>query len=176
MERLKVPAALRPIAAEIIELTDAVCASLLDEEYAALARQAVAQLARKRPSPLVSGTRKAWAGGVLYALGQVNFLFDSATRPHVTADQLAQAVAVAKSTMSAKAKLIRDRLKIDHFSGKYQRADMLARNPLIWMVMIDGLLWDVRQLPVEVQIAAYQQGVIPYVPAHLAQATEETGA
>lgn len=173
LNRLKVPVALRPIAAEIAELTDAVCASLLDEEYTVLAQQLIAQLARKRPSPLVSGTRKAWAGGVLYALGQVNYLFDPAARPHITPDQLAQAVGVARSTMSTKAKLIRDQLKIDHFSGTYQRADVLARNPLIWMVMINGLLWDIRELSVEVQIAAYQQGVIPYVPAHQAQATEE---
>ena len=75
--------------------------------------------------------------------------------------------------MSTEAKLIRDQLRIDYFSGTYQRADVLARNPLIWMVMIDGLLWDIRELSVEVQIAAYQQGVIPYVPAHQAQAIEE---
>jgi hypothetical protein len=38
-----------PVAAEIIGITDEVCGKLLDEEYAELARLAVAKLARKRP-------------------------------------------------------------------------------------------------------------------------------
>lgn len=46
---------MRPVAEEIIQITDQVCAQLLDAEYAALTRQAVAKLARKRPSPLLSG-------------------------------------------------------------------------------------------------------------------------
>ena len=49
---LKIPVALRLVAGEIIALTDAVSLAVLDEEYADLARRAVARLARKRPSPL----------------------------------------------------------------------------------------------------------------------------
>jgi hypothetical protein len=57
---------------------------LLDEEYAGLARSVVAKLARKRPSPIQSGRASTWAGGVVYALGQVNFLFDPDTKPYAT--------------------------------------------------------------------------------------------
>ena len=67
--------AMRPTAEQVIKLTDKVCADLLDEEYAGLARQVVAKLARKRPSPLQSGPAATWAGGVVWALGQVNFPF-----------------------------------------------------------------------------------------------------
>lgn len=69
---LRIPAALRPVATRIIELTDQVCADLLDEEYAGLARHVVTKLARKRPSQ--TGRAATWAGGVVWALGQVNFL------------------------------------------------------------------------------------------------------
>ena len=55
---------MRPPAEQVIKLTDKVCADLLDEEYAGLARQVVAKLARKRPSPLQSGRAATWAGGV----------------------------------------------------------------------------------------------------------------
>ena len=37
---------------------------------------------------------------VVYALGQVNFLFDASGEPHLTADELSAAFGVAKSTMS----------------------------------------------------------------------------
>ena len=52
LDELKVPKELRPVVEEIVGITDSVCLSVLDEEYADLARQAVAKLARKRPSPL----------------------------------------------------------------------------------------------------------------------------
>jgi len=83
---LKVPKALRPVVEEIVGLTDAVCLAVLDEEYADLALRAAAKLARKRPSPLVGGRRATWAAGIVYALGQANFLSDPASEPCVTAD------------------------------------------------------------------------------------------
>jgi hypothetical protein len=46
---LRIPAAMRPTAEQVIKLTDQVCTSLLDEEYAGLARQVIGKLARKRP-------------------------------------------------------------------------------------------------------------------------------
>jgi hypothetical protein len=86
LDEMKVPKALRPVADEIVAITDSACLAVLDEEYADLARRAVAKLARKRPSPLLRGRRAGWAAGVVYALGQANFLFDPAIGPTVTAD------------------------------------------------------------------------------------------
>jgi Domain of unknown function (DUF6398) len=66
---LRIPVAMRPTAEQVITLADKVCTDLLDEQYAGLARQVVAKLARKRPSPLLSGRAATWAGGVVWALG-----------------------------------------------------------------------------------------------------------
>lgn len=164
LDELKVPKALRPVVGEIVDITDSVCLGVLDGEYADLARQAVAKLARKRPSPLVGGRRATWAAGVLYALGQANYLFDPANELHVTADQLSEAFGVAKSTMSSKAKLIRDLLRISPHSTEFQRADVAAQNPLIWFIQVDGLVIDARHVPLEIQIEAFERGFIPYVP------------
>jgi hypothetical protein len=46
LDELKIPKGLRPVADEIVGITDSVCLSVLDEEYADLARRAVAKLAR----------------------------------------------------------------------------------------------------------------------------------
>ena len=37
-------------------------------------------------------------------------------------------------------------------------------NPLIWMLTVNGMMVDVRHLPIEVQEVAYQKGLILYVP------------
>jgi hypothetical protein len=165
LDELKIPKGMRPVAEDIIQITDEVCAKLLDAEYANLARQAIAKLARKRPSPLVSGRRGTWAAAVVYALGQVNFLFDASSEPYLTADDLSAAFGVAKSTMGSKAKQVRDLLKMSYFSTEFMRADLIAENPLVWFIEVDGMMADSRTLPLEYQVVAFQRGYIPYIPA-----------
>jgi Domain of unknown function (DUF6398) len=165
LDELNVPKGLRPLADEIVGITDSVCLSVLDEEYADLARRAVAKLARKRPSPLHSGRRATWAAGVVYALGQANFLSDPTVGPCASADQLSAAFGVAKSTMSSKARQVRDLLRISHFSPEFQRADVTAKNPFIWYIEVNGLAVDARRVPLDIQVEAFQRGLIPYIPA-----------
>src|SRR5690348_12268013 len=165
LDELKVPKGLRPVVDEIVGLTDAMCLAVLDEEYADLARRAVAKLARKRPSPLRGGRRVTWAAGVVYALGQANFLFDPTSEPYATADQLSEAFGVAKSTIGSKAKQVRDLLRISPFSPEFQRADVAMWNPLIWIIEVNGLAVDARHLPLDVQAEAFERGLIPYIPA-----------
>lgn len=175
LDELKIPKGLRPVADEIVGITDAVCSAILDEEYADLTRRAVAKLARKRPSPLLGGRRATWAAGVVYALGQVNFLFDPARKPCVTAEQLSAAFGVAKNTMSGKAKQVRDLLRIDYFSPEFQRADVVAENPVAWLLQVNGLVVDARSVPLGVQVEAFQRGLIPYIPALGPDGTETPG-
>lgn len=161
---LRIPAAMRPAVEQVIELTDQVCADLLDEEYAGLARHVVAKLARKRPSPLLGGRAATWAGGVVWALGQVNFLFDRSTEPYVAQDALASAFGLSKSTLGQKGKQIRDMLRMTWGTPEFLRAEMIDANPMIWFIEVNGMPCDARELPVEIQVAAYLEGIIPYVP------------
>jgi hypothetical protein len=165
LDELKIPKATRAVAEAVIVLTDQVCADLLDEEYASLARRVVAKLARKRPSPIQSGRAPTWAGAVVYALGQVNFLFDFFTKPYATADDLSAAFGVAKSTLGAKAKLVRDLTKMDYGTPEFLRLDIIDANPMIWFIQVDGLIMDARELPPPIQAEAFDLGLIPYIHA-----------
>jgi hypothetical protein len=135
----------------------------LDAEYASLARQVVAKLARKRPSPLLGGRRVTWAAAVVCALGQVNFLSDSSSEPHRTADELSAAFGVAKTTMGSKAKQVRDMLKLSYLKPEFLRADVIAENPVVWFIEVDGLPMDARSLPLDLQAVAFQRGYIPCI-------------
>ena len=42
---------------------------------------------------------------------------------------------------------------------------IVDQNPLVWMAEVNGLLVDVRDMPREVQVIAYEKGMIPYIPA-----------
>jgi hypothetical protein len=162
---LKIPAASQQAAEGIITLTDLVCVEHLDEEYADLARRMVGKLARKRPSPILSGRPNTWAGAVVYALGQVNFLFDKSIKPYATADDLAEWFGASKNTLGSKAKQIRDGLRIGYASIEFQREDVVDATSMAWFIQVDGLIYDARDLVPEIQMAAYERGLIPYIPA-----------
>jgi Domain of unknown function (DUF6398) len=162
----KLPAAVRPIFNEVTAITDAFCTEQLDAEYARLCDKLAAKLARKRPSPLLRGDRRIWAAGIVYAIGRVNFLADPHQRPHMRTDELASLLGVKQTTMANKGRRIMDTLHIGLMDPEYCRRDLLDRNPLAWMLQVDGLVVDAHWLPEAVQVEAWQRGLIPYVPAH----------
>ena len=163
-EQANVPVALRPVVDEITAITDEFCAAHLDEEYARLCRRLSATLARKRPSPLVRGDRRIWAAGIVYVIGRVNFLSDPDQHPHLRADELAGLLKVKSQTVGNKGRLIMDTLRISVMDPEWCRQDMIEKNPLVWLVEIDGLPVDVRMLPEEIQVEAWRRGLIPFVP------------
>lgn len=125
----------------------------------------IGRLARKRPSPLVRGAPGIWAAGVIYAVGQVNFLFDPSQRPHLSADQLAERMGVVKTTMANKAALINRNLDIGIFEPGLTTPAMLEQHPLAWIVEVDGFLVDASTLPPDLQDEARHRGLIPDLDA-----------
>lgn len=149
---------------EVTSLTDEYCSQKLNEEYGKMCHQAIAALCRKRPSPLMRGSGEGWACAIIYAIGSANFLFDKASKPYATAQNLADAFGISKSTAGAKAKQIRDWLKISYFDHQWTLPSKLANSPMAWMVSVDGFLVDARQLPRHLQEIAYEKGLIPFIP------------
>jgi hypothetical protein len=47
---------------------------------------------------------------------------------------------------------------------EFLRAERIDDNPMIWFIMVDGLLFDAREVRVEIQVQAYLKGIIPYIP------------
>jgi hypothetical protein len=159
-----VPVAVRPRYAEVVRLTDAACRQGLNEEYAQLARRAAEVLSRKRPSPLLGGRAPGWACGIVYALGQVNFLFDKSSEPYLSSAELSDLFGVSAATAAGKAKEVRRILKTRMMDPEWTLPSLMDQNPMAWLVSIDGILVDARSLPLAYQMALAEAGYIPYVP------------
>lgn len=164
-EDLRIPLALRDQARQIIDVTDTACREHLDEEYGLLTRRLVTRLARKRPSPLLRGDARIWAAGAIYAIGQVNFLFDRTQTPHLTAKQLADALGVVQTTMANKAGIINRMLELGIFEPDLTRDAMIEQHPMAWLVEVNGFILDARTLPLELQDEARRRGLIPDLDA-----------
>ena len=103
--------------------------------------------------------------GIVYALGTVNFLFDASQTPHMRADALCAAFGVSQSSGANKARLIRDMFGMYQFDPNWCLPSLVDRNPMVWMLQVNGLIVDVRHMPREDQEIAFQKGLIPYIPA-----------
>lgn len=150
---------------DICTILSDLCTEKLNREYFTLCTEIVAKLARKRPSPLLSGNTKTWAAGIIHALGTVNFLFDKSQLIHLALKNLCDWFSLGKSTLSGKSKTIRELFDMGNFDPKWCLPSKMMENPLIWMVAFDSYIVDVRSAPYEMQVAAFEAGVIPFIPA-----------
>jgi len=150
---------------EIAGLVDAFCREQLNEEYAELCRRLTEKLARKRPSPLVSGKSNTWACGIVRTIGWINFLDDKTQKPHMKLTAIDKAFGVGESTGQGKSMLIRKMFKIRQMDPEWSIRSRVKQNPMSWMIQINGFLVDARFLKREIQEEALRQGLIPYIPA-----------
>jgi len=160
---------LKPLYDEIVRMTEAFCEQNLNREYADLCTRMAAKLARKRPSPLTQGKANSWAGAILYVLGRVNFLFDRTQRPHLKATELCSSLGLSIQTASSKARLIEQMVGIGPFDQHWCVPGILEKNPLAWMIRVNGLVLDARDAPREIQEEAYRRGFIPFLPERSAE-------
>jgi hypothetical protein len=161
----RIPKQVEPRYSEIVALTDAACLKHLNGEYAEMARKLAARLARKRPSPLLRGRTDIWACGIVYALGSVNFLFDPSFEPYLSAEDLSEAFGVKQRSCANKAGQIRKMFDMYQMDPEWTLPSLMGENPLVWLVTVNGVVVDVRDMPREIQEIAYEKGLIPYIPA-----------
>jgi hypothetical protein len=159
-----IPAAVRPAFDRIVAVTDAFCLEHLDDEYAALCREMAEILARKRPSPLTRGKPESWASGIVRVVGWVNFIDDPSQPDHMRLSDIDRLIGVSEATGSAKSMAIRNLLKIGRFEPEWTVNSQMMKNPLAWMIQVNGLLVDVRREPREIQEEAFRKGLIPFIP------------
>lgn len=173
---ISVPKSMQATYEAITSLTDAFCREHLNEDYRILAQRMTAALCRKRPSPLASGQPRTWAAGIVYVLGQINFLTDPSTQPFMTTADLCARFGVGQSTVSAKARVISQALDTSRMNPEWLLPGLLDRNPLLWMAEVNGVLVDLRDMPREVQQIAFDNGLIPYIPADREKGPEQSSS
>ncbi|HLD95918.1 MAG TPA: DUF6398 domain-containing protein [Alphaproteobacteria bacterium] len=142
------------------------CETKLNQEYFEACVELSAKLARKRPSPLLHGNIKTWTAGVVHAIGLVNFLFDKSQTPYMSAADLCDWFELGQSTINGKSKVIRDMFKMSQLGPKWCLPSRLEEHPTVWLVSVDGYIIDIRDADKDLQLAAYEAGVIPYLPGH----------
>jgi hypothetical protein len=147
----------------ILKLINDFCLNYLDEEYSELCDD-LTWAAFEEDLPFEKGQPADWAGGIVHAIGYINFLQDPSQSPHMTSAQIAGGFGISQQTMQTKSKIIRDKLDLMQMDPEWCLPSLIGDNPLVWMLEVDGFVIDARSAPIEFQQEAYRLGLIPYIP------------
>ncbi|MBU4036712.1 MAG: hypothetical protein KKA35_09825 [Proteobacteria bacterium] len=79
------------------------------------------------------------------------------------ASKLYETFGVKPSTGQTKSKQVRTLLKMSQFDVNWTLPSRMDRNPMAWMITVNGFIVDVRTQPKEIQEIAYEKGLIPYL-------------
>ncbi|NQT02359.1 MAG: hypothetical protein HQ580_10065 [Planctomycetes bacterium] len=172
--QMHVPKKNRQLFEQIVELIDTFCDTHLNENYKELCEHMAGAICRTH-LPLSRSSPAAWAGGIVDAVGWVNFLHDPKQSPHMTSAQVAERFGVSQGTMAAKSKIIRDKLDLMPLDPDWCLPELLIDNPLVWMFDVGGLIMDIRMAPRDVQEEAYEMGLIPFIPDDKQEQESESG-
>ena len=104
---------------KLIEMTTLFCKDHLNEQYGELSVKLVEKMGRKHDVPFKRGRLDIWASGVIYALAQVNFLFNKTSPNHISADDICGYFGTKKSTVSNKASIISDMFNLTPFDKEF---------------------------------------------------------
>jgi hypothetical protein len=140
--------------AQILGLIKQFCSAKLNDEYYEISEQLVKKLGRKRNVPFMTGQLEIWAVAVIHTIGTVNFLFDRASEPYASLDDINDFFGTKKTTTSGKSKVIRDLLKIKQFDNEFATKEMKASNPFNNYVMVNGFFTPISALPEHLQEVA----------------------
>jgi hypothetical protein len=136
---------------KLIAMTAGFCDAYLDEDYKQLCEKLIRKMSRKRNVPFLSGRIEIWAAAIIHALGSINFLFDPNFEPYVGTADISDYFGTSKSTVSQKAKVIRDMFKMGYWDKEFSTTRMKKSNPLSNLVMVDEMIVDIRSLPPDIQ-------------------------
>ena len=136
---------------KLLELTGSFCTQELDDDYYQLCEKLILKLGRKRDVPFKSGKIEIWAAAVIHAIGSINFLFDKSFEPYVTAEQISDYFGTKKSTVSNKARQIKDMFKLGYYDTNFSTQKMTENNPFNDMVMVNGLIVPLSSIPEDLQ-------------------------
>ena len=111
----------------LVEMTAEFCNAYLDEDYKQLCEKLILKMSRKRNIPFLYGRLDIWAAAIIHALGSINFLFDQSFEPYVSGEGISNYFGTSKSTVSQKAKVIRDMFRMRYWDNEFSTIHIYDR-------------------------------------------------
>ena len=69
---------------KLTEMVEAFCREYLNDDYKRLCLKLIEKMAERKSVPYERGKLEVWASAVIYAVSQINSLFDEENENHIT--------------------------------------------------------------------------------------------
>lgn len=136
---------------KLLDMTGIFCSQKLDDDYFQLSEKLIKKMCRKRDVPFKRGKLEIWAAAVIYTIGSINFLFDKSFEPYMAAQQISDYFGTKNSTVSNKARQIREMCNLTMFDNEFATEHMNKTNPFNDIVVVDGLIVPLSSIPESLQ-------------------------
>lgn len=136
---------------KLLEMTGMFCSQKLDDDYFQLTEKLIKKMGRKSDVPFKRGKLEIWAAAIIYTIGSINFLFDKSFKPYITSQELNDYFGTKNSTVSNKARQIREMFKLTMLDNEFATEHMNKINPFNDLVMVDGLIVPLSSIPLDLQ-------------------------
>ena len=140
----------------ILDLTGTFCAQKLDDQYFELCEKLIKKMGRKRDVPFKRGKLEIWAAAVINEIGSINFLFDRSFQPYVSSKEINDYFGTKPTTVTNKARAIKDMFDLWHYSLEFSTGHMQRNNPFNNLVMVDDMIYPIDSLPEDMKRIARQ--------------------
>jgi tetratricopeptide (TPR) repeat protein len=118
---------------KITELVSSFCDEKLNEDYKKLCIKLIAELGEKEDVAFKRGKLEIWASAIIYAIAQTNLLFDKSSQMHIKADDICNYFNTNKSTVSNKARKIREIINMDFNDDEFSKDYILTNKSVVYI-------------------------------------------
>ena len=98
---------------KLTEMVEAFCREYLNDDYKRLCLKLIEKMAERKSVPYERGKLEVWASAVIYAVSQINSLFDGENENHITRKDITSYFKTKQSIVSQKAINLRNIFNID---------------------------------------------------------------
>ncbi len=151
-------------ARDLSDWTDIFCVECLNIDYAKISRKMIKAVCELNPSPVAKGWARTWGAAIVYALGELNGLFDPDSTPHMEPDRLCELAGVSANTTPNRARKLIKALDAAPGDPRFALPEVLEHSARAWTILVDGVPVDARRAPKNIQEQALQMDLIPHLP------------
>lgn len=98
---------------KLTEMVEAFCREYLNDDYKRLCLKLIEKMAERKSVPYERGKLEVWASAVIYAVSQINSLFDGENENHITRKDITSYFKTKQSIVSQKAINLRNIFNMD---------------------------------------------------------------
>ncbi|GAA0117027.1 DUF6398 domain-containing protein [Clostridium senegalense] len=149
---------------EIEKIIEEFAIKYLDEEYSNFSSKLLESLCRKNWKKVLRGKSNVWACAIVYVIGKINFLFDSNEKPYMKVKDLFSIFNVSSSSITKRYNEICEILNITLLDIKWTLPSNIEKNPLTWLINLDGFITDIRYSSKNIQEKALEKKLFDYIP------------